>query len=130
MDEYLDKSYWNGLIKMSLSRLFILKVLNEESLHGYEITRRISKMTRGCCAPSEGALYPVLREFEASGYLTCQTQVTEGGRPKKTYSITDKGRRAYIVGIEAWQETAAVLVQSHREIKNILRRKQNEKTCY
>ena len=29
MDQYLDKTYWNGLIKMSLSRLFILRVLYE-----------------------------------------------------------------------------------------------------
>ena len=63
MDQYLDKTYWNGLIKMSLSRLFILRFY-EKPLHGYEISKRISSLTYGCCAPTEGALYPVLHEFE------------------------------------------------------------------
>lgn len=40
---YLQKSYWVGLIKMSLSRLFILRVLYEEPMHGYEISKRIAK---------------------------------------------------------------------------------------
>lgn len=115
MDQYLDKEYWNGLIKMSLSRLFILRVLYEEPLHGYEISKRISCITSGCCAPTEGALYPVLHEFERGGYVTCQTK-TVGGRIRKVYTITSKGEQAYNVGLEAWQETARALLDAKKEL--------------
>jgi len=114
-NDYLDKTYWNGLIKMSLSRLFILRILNEQPLHGYEISKRISCLTKGCCAPTEGALYPVLREFEDEGYLVCE-KLTVSGRQRKVYSITNKGREAYRIGIEAWQETAQVLIEAGQEI--------------
>lgn len=114
-DSYLDKKYWNGLIKMSLSRLFIFRVLYVEPLHGYEISKRISTITSGCCAPTEGTLYPVLHEFEQGGYLECET-VEVSGRKRKVYSITDKGKKAYSIGIEAWQETALALVKAKKEL--------------
>ena len=115
MDQYLDKTYWNGLIKMSLSRLFILRVLYEKPLHGYEISKRISSLTCGCCAPTQGALYPVLHEFEKGGYVTRHTK-TVGGRTRKVYTITPKGEEAYKVGLEAWQETALALLEAKKEL--------------
>ena len=114
MDQYLDKSYWNGLIKMSISKLFILRVLYEGPLHGYGISKRIHSVTSGCCAPTEGALYPVLREFEKGGYVTCQTEKV-GGRDRKVYTLTSKGEEAYYVGLESWQETAKVLLEAKRD---------------
>lgn len=114
--DYLDKKYWNGLIKMSLSKLFILKVLYEEPSHGYEISKRISKITKGCCAPTEGALYPVLKEFEANGYLDCRVESVKG-RQRKVYSITDKGERAFVVGVEAWYDTAKSLVNAKEKLE-------------
>ncbi|NLX92035.1 MAG: PadR family transcriptional regulator [Firmicutes bacterium] len=115
MDRYLDKRYWNGLIKMSISRLFILRVLYEKPLHGYGISKRISSLTCGCCAPTEGALYPVLHEFEEGGYVTCQAK-TVNGRKRKVYTITSKGEEAYRVGLEAWQETALALLEAKKEL--------------
>lgn len=115
-ETYLSKEYWNGLIKMSLSKLLILRILYEESLHGYEISKRISLMTNGCCAPTEGALYPVLREFEEGEYVSRES-MTIGGRQRKVYTLTEKGKEAYRVAIESWQETALVLLQAGKELK-------------
>ena len=115
-DNYLKTSYWNGLIKMSLSRLFILKSLYEEPLHGYAITKRISEITNGCCAPTEGSLYPALKEFQDKGYLTSEKRVVSG-RERKTYKLTDKGLKAYRTGLNAWEETAEALLEAKRELK-------------
>ncbi len=114
-EEYLQRSYWVGLIKMSLSRLFILRVLYEEPLHGYEISKRIDVITKGCCAPTEGALYPVLREFAEGGYLNCRAQVVDG-RQRKIYSLTKKGVKAYRVALEAWQESAKALLKAKKSL--------------
>lgn len=109
--DYLSRAYWNGTIKMSLSKFFILCVLNERSLHGYEITKAVENTTQGCCSPTPGALYPVLKEFEAGGYVTAEEQVV-GGRQRKVYSITDKGRTAFRVAVEAWTEIGACISAS------------------
>jgi hypothetical protein len=52
--DYTDRQYWNGLIKMSLSKFFILCVLNQRRLHGYEISKAVEETTQGCCSPTPG----------------------------------------------------------------------------
>ncbi len=108
-DRYLRKSYWHGMIKMSLTKLFILRALYESPLHGYALRRKIAELTDGCCTPTEGALYPTLNEFAQEGYVACQQQ-TVRGRRRKVYTLTDKGIRACRAGVQAWEETARALL--------------------
>ncbi|MCW5730403.1 MAG: PadR family transcriptional regulator [Alphaproteobacteria bacterium] len=98
---------------MSLSKFFILCVLHERPMHGYDIARAVQRTTRGCCSPSEGTIYPVLREFEEGGYLTVASEVVQG-RERKTYRLTAKGREAFRVAVAAWMEVTACLAESGR----------------
>ena len=101
--DYTSRAYWNGIIKMSLSKFFVLCVLHQRPMHGYEISRAVARTTRGCCSPAEGTIYPVLREFEAGGYLSARAEVVQG-RERKVYALTDRGREAFAVAREAWME--------------------------
>ncbi len=109
--DFGDAGYWAGTIKMSLSKLFILAALHEKPLHGYEIARSVERSTRGCCSPTEGTIYPALREFEAGGYVTVEESVVQG-RGRKTYSLTDRGRQAFKVGMEAWADATRALTDT------------------
>ena len=106
--DYTDKTYWNGLIKMSLSKFFILSVLRENSMHGYEIAREVEHLTKGCCSPTEGTIYPVLREFTQGGYVTSR-MLKVSGRMRKVYTLTKKGHKAFAVAVKAWLEVAAYI---------------------
>ncbi|MFN3353664.1 MAG: PadR family transcriptional regulator, partial [Brevundimonas sp.] len=90
---YDTPEYWAGLIKMSLSKFFVLCALKNRPMHGYEISRSVSDLTGGCCAPTPGSLYPLLREFEQGGYVTCREE-TGQGPPRKVYTLTERGERA------------------------------------
>lgn len=107
--KYQSEEYWNGLIKMSLSRFFILRVLCCRSLHGYEIAKEVASITDGCCAPTEGSLYPVLHEFEQKGLVT-HTVETSGKRERKVYTLTEQGRTAYEKATRAWSEAAGYIL--------------------
>ena len=109
--DYASRAYWAGTIKMSLSKFFILCVLQTRPMHGYEITRTVARTTNGCCAPAEGTIYPVLREFEQGGYVTAHTEMVQG-RQRKIYAITDRGRAAFQVAVEAWMEVTQCLIQN------------------
>ncbi len=100
--EYTNQQYWNDIINMSLSKFFILRVLYEEPSYGYEIIRRVAGMTDGFCAPTEGAVYPVLKEFERDGCVTSEKR-TVNGRQRKVYTLTPLGREAFEVGAEVWE---------------------------
>ena len=111
--DYTSRSYWAGTIKMSLSKFFVLRVLHDGPSHGYDIARAVERATSGCCSPTEGGLYPVLREFEAGGYVTAANEVVSG-RERKTYTLTDKGCEAFGVGVDAWIEVTDALLETRR----------------
>lgn len=112
--DYTDAAYWNGLIKMSMSKFFILCVLNRSAMHGYKISKAVESTTQGCCSPSPGALYPVLKEFEAGGYVSVDEQVV-GGRIRKVYTLTDRGREAFRVAVDAWTKVGKCVSASADE---------------
>ena len=113
--DYTAEDYWNGLLNASLCKLFILRALREGPGHGYEIVRRVDRLTKGFCVPTEGTIYPVLREFEEGGYVTAASEVVSG-RERKVYTLTDKGRAAFKVAVEAWMDVTRCLVDAEKMI--------------
>ncbi|MBG06558.1 MAG: PadR family transcriptional regulator [Rhodospirillaceae bacterium] len=93
---------------MSLSKFFILCVLQDRPLHGYDIAKEVERRTEGCCAPREGTIYPVLKQFAEGGYVTYESKIVSG-RERKTYAITDKGREAFRVGLGEWMKMTKTL---------------------
>ena len=108
---YTDKMYWNGLIKMSLTKFFILSVSRWRPMHGYEIAREVECMTKGCCSPTEGTIYPVLREFMQGKYVTSRVNKVSG-RVRKVYTLTKKGHKAFAVATKAWLEVSAYITEN------------------
>jgi DNA-binding PadR family transcriptional regulator len=111
--DYGSRDYWAGTIKMGLSKFFILRVLHDGPLHGYDIARAVERVTGGCCSPTEGTIYPVLRDFEAGGYVTGADEVVQG-RQRRVYALTEAGRAAFAVALEAWMEATAALRDTGR----------------
>lgn len=111
--DYASRDYWAGTIKMGLSKFFILRVLHDGPAHGYDIARAVERTTRGCCSPTEGTIYPVLREFEAGGFVTVAEEVVQG-RQRRVYALTDAGRAAFRVALDAWMDATAALQDTGR----------------
>lgn len=107
--DLLSRAYWNGTIKMSLSKFFILRALHHSPMHGYEVASAVERMTNGCCSPTEGTIYPVLRQFEEGGYVSGETVVVSG-RERRIYTLTPKGREAFKVAVSAWMEVTQCLL--------------------
>jgi DNA-binding PadR family transcriptional regulator len=118
--DYTSKAYWSGIIKMSLSKFFILRVLNEQPMHGYEIAQTVATVTKGCCTPTEGTIYPVLRDFHSRGCVEVHMEKVNG-RERKIYTLTEKGRRTFEVALEAWKEASSYVLQAGRAIQKSVR---------
>ena len=86
--------YWQGLIGRSLSRYLLLDMLAQRPMHGYEIARSIEACCEDWCAPTDGMIYPTIKELVAGGYVEC-TPETTGGRVRKVCRLTDRGRAAH-----------------------------------
>lgn len=68
-------------------RLVLLKLIADESRHGYDLIRAIEELTGGAYTPSPGIIYPTLNLLEDSGMIV-QVE-TDGSR--KAFTITDAG---------------------------------------
>jgi len=100
---FTSKTYWGGMLNASLCKFFILKAICDGPAHGYEIIRRVARMTNGFCVPTEGTIYPVLREFQRCGCVVCRKEVVKG-RTRKVYTITPKGEEAFKAGAAVWRQ--------------------------
>ena len=108
MTDFTNKTYWENLVKMSLSRYFVMYALSQKPMHGYDISKWIGEATNGCCYPTEGSLYPMLKEFEKGGYVTSQKTFVSG-RERKVYTIAEKGLKALNVAKEVWGTTTNII---------------------
>jgi len=68
-------------------RLYLLSLLAERPMHGYELMQALGDRFGGTYIPSAGTIYPRLAKLEDEGLVT----KTADGR-KTVYAITDAGR--------------------------------------
>ena len=71
----------------------LLGLLAKDSLHGYELRKRLSTIFGPFRALSFSVLYPQLRRMMLDGLIE-QKEVSKGGKSKRTrivYSITERG---------------------------------------
>lgn len=82
--------------------MLVLKVLADESLHGYGIALRIKQLSRDVLQVEEGSLYPALHRMAQDGWLRAEWGTTEKNREAKFYGITAAGRKQLEIEQESW----------------------------
>ena len=76
-------------------RVLILSELSRGNSYGYAIAKAIDESTGGELVVRPESLYPVLHRMEQEGLLDAKWEQAEGGRPRKVYRLTPKGRRRW-----------------------------------
>lgn len=76
-----------GVFAHGALRLYLLSLLTERPMHGYELMQALERRFGGTYQPSAGTIYPRLAKLEAEGLVT----KTADGR-RATFAITDAGR--------------------------------------
>jgi PadR family transcriptional regulator, regulatory protein PadR len=101
-----DLNYWKSLINIGLTKLLVLKVLSKEPNHGYGILKELESMTTGCCVPTFGTIYPILKKLTGDGYAEVnEDKQLKGAQKRRVYTLTPLGIEAYQVALEAWRST-------------------------
>jgi PadR family transcriptional regulator PadR len=101
-----DLNYWKSLINIGLTKFLVLKVLSKGPNHGYGILKELESMTSGCCVPTFGTIYPILKELTRGGYAEVkEDRQLKGAQKRRVYTLTPLGIEAYQVALEAWRST-------------------------
>jgi DNA-binding PadR family transcriptional regulator len=80
-------------VRLKPSSYLLLAMLERGVRTGYAIKRTVDRSTRFFWAASFAQVYPELAALESADYVVSADE-PRGARPRKTYTLTDKGRAA------------------------------------
>jgi len=101
-----DPDYWKSLVNIGFTKLLVLKVLMKGPNHGYGILKELESITCGCCVPTFGTIYPILKELTSLGYAEVkEDKQLKGAQKRRVYTLTPLGIKAYEVALEVWRST-------------------------
>lgn len=98
----------------------VLGILAEGESYGYAILKRVNEVSGGGLEWTDGMLYPLLHRLERLGYVQATWQVSEGGRRRKVYRLSDSGRDALAEQRRQWDVVAGALRAVWREASTAL----------
>jgi PadR family transcriptional regulator PadR len=71
----------------------ILAILSSGEIYGYQIIQSVIEISGGTLEWSEGMLYPVLHRLEKENFIQSQWKMSENGRRRKYYRLTESGKK-------------------------------------
>ncbi len=101
-----EVNYWKSLINIGFTKILVLKVLSGGPNHGYGILKALESLTSGCCIPTLGSIYPILKELTQHGYAEVgEDRQLKGAQKRRVYTLTPSGFEAYRVALEVWRSS-------------------------
>lgn len=102
-------------------RLYLLSLLAESPMHGYDVILSLEERFGGTYTPSAGTIYPRLAKLEEEGLVT----KTVDGR-KTVYEITDAGRAELAARQHELDEIESDVTDSVRRLADDVRHSVDE----
>ena len=109
----MKKLIYKELVAAS-SRPMVLSILAGGDQYGYEIIKRVKRLSGGDLAWSPGMLYPLLHRLERDGLIAGYWELTDEGRRRKYYRLTARGRRQMATDRDSWRAVHGALEISWR----------------
>jgi len=82
----------------------LLSLTSQQPMYGYQIMRELDGRSQGYFRFKEGTLYPALHRLEKAGLVQGKWQVLSGGRHRRYYHMTEKGRRILVEKTAQWRD--------------------------
>jgi PadR family transcriptional regulator PadR len=80
--------------------MLVLGSLAAGPKHGYQVALDVEERSGGWFVLQHGTLYPILHRLEAEGLIEGEWSGAEGGRRRKVYGLTRRGRGELSEGSE------------------------------
>ena len=96
--------------KKGSADLLILALLEEQDLHGYDISRLLETRSSGTLKFTMASLYETLYRLEERGLIRGRWVERFGQRRRRYYSLTPAGTRTLASQREDWARFIAALV--------------------
>ena len=102
-------------MKIGAVSLWLLLLLSEKPMYGYEVIRELEKRFSGYWRPKTGTIYPAFEKLEEGGLVTSRIEFRDEGLDRKHYALTKKGRGELSQTMRHWTKMMEVL-EIYREV--------------
>ena len=89
--------------------LLILRVLREDTLHGYAIAQRLREISKDVLQVGESSLYPALQRLLLDGYVRAEWGSSENNRRARFYTLTAAGRKQLVAEQEEFERIVGAI---------------------
>src|SRR6266566_1189774 len=96
-------------MKIGAVSLWLLLLLSEKPMYGYEIIRELEKRFSGYWKPKAGTIYPALEKLEKNHLLTSRVEFREEAPDRRHYALTDAGRVELASTMVYWTRMTEIL---------------------
>lgn len=112
-------------MKVGAVSLWLLILLSERPMYGYEIIRELEKRFSGYWKPKTGTIYPALEKLEQDKLVTSQREFREEGPDRKHYALAKKGEAQLSQSVLRWIKMMDML-EHYRETHEAIFRYKND----
>jgi PadR family transcriptional regulator, regulatory protein PadR len=114
-------------MKVGAVSLWLLLLLAERPMYGYEIIKELEKKFSGYWKPKTGTIYPALEKLEKTKSVTSKVEFMDKAPDRKHYAITEKGQSELADSMIHWSKMAEV-IENHWETHQAVFRHKSEIT--
>jgi len=112
-------------MKIGAVSLWLLLLLSERPMYGYEIIRELEKRFSGYWKPKTGTIYPALEKLERNQMVTSRIEFREDAPDRKHYALTAKGQAQLVQSMSYWTKMTEIL-ENYRETHESIFRHRTE----
>jgi len=108
-------------MRVGVVSLWLLLLLSEKPMYGYEIIRELEKKFSGYWKPKTGTIYPALEKLEKDGLVTSRIEFRDEGIDRKHYALTEEGETSLSRAMPYWAKMFEIHERHVEEHKSMLR---------
>lgn len=90
IDGLLDQ--WEEVYKRGLLSFWMLLLLDEREMYGYEMGEAITAISKGTMSVDDNSIYRALRRFADAGLVASEKRSSDQGPPRRYFWLTGLGR--------------------------------------
>lgn len=113
-------------MKVGAVSLWLLILLSERPMYGYEIIKELEKRFSGYWKPKTGTIYPALEKIEQDKLVTSQREFREEGPDRKHYALAKKGEVQLSQSVLHWIKMMEMLEHYRETHEAIFRYKSDD----
>jgi PadR family transcriptional regulator PadR len=110
-------------MKIGAVSLWLLLLLSERPMYGYEIIRELEKRFSGYWKPKTGTIYPALEKLETEDLITSSIDFKGKAPDRKHYALTEKGQDEFSKTMDYWIKMTEILEKYRETHESIYRYK-------